>query len=97
MTLCHLLIGDLRRGCAEIEPLFASSQLEVDYLGAFFLVYQRESASAARRMVEDTCDRLRPIAVVPGVGAGGGEDAAETIAVGTTLFELYLTLKQLAG
>lgn len=50
--------------------------------------------------MESTCDLLRPIASAPGEdpGPGGrGAHVPETIAAGTSLFELYLTLQQMAG
>ncbi len=97
ISLARLLTADLRGGCVEMHALF-NEQLGVHYLGEYFEVYQREITAASRRIVESTCEMLKPISVAPGeegVGEYGQQKAKETLAVGTLLFELYITFQQL--
>ena len=95
----NVLATDLRQGCEAAARLVAEVMPEVGYVRMGFAVYEREVTNEAREMVVSTCERLRPIAYSQSAEEDEEERAAvtETVNVGTSLFELYLSLQHMAS
>ena len=54
-----------------------------------FEIYEKQLTEAARELIETSCEKLRPV-----VFGSTNDCVDETMATGTTLFELYLALQQ---
>ena len=96
----NVLATDLRQGCEAAARLVAEVMPEVGYVRMGFAVYEREVTNEAREMVVSTCERLRPIAYSQSAEEEDEEERAavtETVNVGTSLFELYLSLQHMAS
>lgn len=68
--------------------------MNVNYLKIAFEIYQSKITQEAKEIIQEACQKLRPISY--------SEDSEncyyvnETLTIGTSLFELYLILQQIA-
>ncbi|TRY76437.1 hypothetical protein TCAL_00056 [Tigriopus californicus] len=92
-ALVRTLVTDLKTECRAVHELF-SENLQIDYLRIAFDVYQNELVEVAKDLVESTCDKLRPIIFSEN---SDNNYVSDTLAIGTSLFELYLALQQMAA
>ena len=93
INLVQLIISDLSQGCMVGHSLFQET-LGVNYLRIAFEVYQKEVADVARELIESTSEKLKPIVFTE---QPENEYVSDTLTIGTSLFELYLMLQQMAG
>ena len=91
-NLVQLLTTDLNQGCEVLRGMF-KDLISVDYLKLAFDVYEKEVNSVCRELVETTCDKLKPI--IYSESSAENDYVNDTMTIGTSLFELYLLLKQM--
>ncbi len=95
--LAHLLAADLSQSAERLGEPFRET-LGVDYARLAHRAYEaRLRRGGVEALIAEVCERLRPVAFVCEDEGGGGGDSKKVevdVALGTKLFELYLSLQK---
>ncbi|CAG7828570.1 unnamed protein product [Allacma fusca] len=87
----QLLIADLRKGLEMLDNVF-KELLGIDYFETTYRVYDEKYGELVKPLVMKICQNLKPLEIRHDDGLFYDTD----LSIGTSLFELYLAVKQFA-